>query len=612
MGKVITDTKNLIFPALLIFGMFNNCSGREQLSKSQTYNDITVSVVSSFEQDRHHGYAEHKITLQNASADKIHIVTLFAPNSSYSRNSRIHEISKTIAVAPSAEITVSLFQPAINIYGDNLGVIIDNKTQEKGVGLKFSDIDSVYHQISRRFPEKKTDAPLRILLSRNVSYDSFKETPLKPKGLKKNSVDMPESVKDRFYEFLSADSTIESWSENWLAYTPYDGIVVAADEMQSMPKNIESAILKYIRCGGSLLVLGKWDGAKQWQNAQESSDPLKLHYIDFGVCVVSETNNVASWHEQTWKKLNDIAWQPTGKELLRYRDIATANDELAVVDTLAIPVRGLFILVIVFAIAIGPVNLLVLHKLKKRIWMLWTVPLIAILTSLVVFSYALYTEGFHSNSRIRSITILNQKLDTATTIGLDGFYCPLTPSGGLRYDIQTELTPLGFDQYRGRRTRTIDWTSDQHLESGWIAGRIPTHFLLRKSQAAVKSVKIEANKQNMLYAENYFGAPIESLWYADKNGIIYSAQNIPTAAKTELTQTQLVVSQNNEKPAVWRDIYSSNWTEAYNNIIAQPQNFLMPGTYIAVFGSSPFVEQPLEKIKIQKLETVVFGILEGF
>jgi len=611
MSKKIITAEKLISSFLFILGSFNNGYALEQAGKSQTYDDITVSVASSFEQKRHHGYAEHRITIQNTSADQIHIVTLSAPKVSYSRGDGIRKLTKTIAITPASETTVSIFQPAANVEGRNLEVIIDNKKQKEDIELKFSNLDSVYYQFGRRFPDKMEDLPLCILLSQNVSYDSFKKNPLTLKlSQTTKHISAPETVKDWMYDFSSADSKIESWSDNWLAYTPYDGIVVTAEDMQSIPENVKSAILKYIRCGGSLLVLGKWEGVKQWQDTEENSDSLKLYYIDFGVCIISEISNVQSWQEQTWQQLNAIAWQQTGKELLRYRGIAAANDELQVVDTLAIPVRGLFILVFVFAIVIGPVNLLVLHRMKKRIWMLWTVPVIAILTSAAVFSYALYTEGLDSNSRTRSITILNQKSDTATTIGIDAFYCPLTPRGGLHYNNETELTPLGLETWQRGRARTIDWTNDQYLESGWIAGRVPAHFLLRKSRTDARSVNVITNNQNKLFAENYFGTNISSLWYADKDGRIYSAQNIAAGAKAELTLTQNTLPKEN-KNNTWRNAYSSNWTNAYDGIIEKPQEYLMPGTYIAVLNTSPFVEQSLAKIKKQNLESVVFGITEG-
>ena len=43
------------------------------------------------------------------------------------------------------------------------------------------------------------------------------------------------------------------------------------------------------------------------------------------------------------------------------------------------PVRGLFVLVLLFALGIGPVNLWLLSKYKRRIWLWWNVPAISLL-----------------------------------------------------------------------------------------------------------------------------------------------------------------------------------------------------------------------------------------
>ena len=50
-----------------------------------------------------------------------------------------------------------------------------------------------------------------------------------------------------------------------------------------------------------------------------------------------------------------------------------------------VPVRGLFVLVCVFGIGIGPANLWLLSRYKRRIWLWWNVPVLSLLTCLAVF-----------------------------------------------------------------------------------------------------------------------------------------------------------------------------------------------------------------------------------
>ena len=49
---------------------------------------------------------------------------------------------------------------------------------------------------------------------------------------------------------------------------------------------------------------------------------------------------------------------------------------------------------------IGPVNLIYLNRIKRRTWMLWTIPAISVATTLLVFAYSLLREGITPDARL--------------------------------------------------------------------------------------------------------------------------------------------------------------------------------------------------------------------
>ena len=81
--------------------------------------------------------------------------------------------------------------------------------------------------------------------------------------------------------------------------------------------------------------------------------------------------------------------------------------------------------------------------------MLWTIPAISFVTTLIVFAYSLLREGITPDTRIAGLTFLDQPNHHAATVGVTAFYCPLTPSGGLKFDYETEATPLIQSGYSG-------------------------------------------------------------------------------------------------------------------------------------------------------------------
>src|SRR5439155_282988 len=105
-----------------------------------------------------------------------------------------------------------------------------------------------------------------------------------------------------------------------------------------------------------------------------------------------------------------------------------------------------FALMILFSLGIGPVNLWLLAHYKRKLWLLWTVPLISLCTCVAVFGYMVLAEGWQGHARIESVTILDQTEPEprANTLGRCGLYSPITPGDGLRFSLATEITPLAL------------------------------------------------------------------------------------------------------------------------------------------------------------------------
>jgi hypothetical protein len=288
-----------------------------------------------------------------------------------------------------------------------------------------------------------------------------------------------------------------------------------------------------------------------------------------------------------------------------------ANANLPVVENLKIPARSITIVMLLFIIVVGPVNILVLNRKKKRTWMLWTVPAISLLTTALIFAYSLLREGITPNARIVGLTILDQPGHHAATFGATGFYCPLTPSDGLRFDNETEATPLvPTDTYRTTGSpRDVDWTQTQHFRRGWVAARVPAQFHLRKSE--VRRERLEWQKVNGAWQIiNGLGAPIKSLWLADEKMKFYAIENVPAG------QPAVLRAESGPKTPEERGPHSllQSVTYASRDLGADAPNYLRPGTYIAVLEGNPFIENALgttASAKRTRSSAVVYGILDA-
>ena len=80
--------------------------------------DITITPGISPSGSSDHGYAEYRISVLNHSPDKMHVVTLKLPDSSFNIDpNRIRDIMRSVVVGPGSTAHVSLFQPPVPLHG---------------------------------------------------------------------------------------------------------------------------------------------------------------------------------------------------------------------------------------------------------------------------------------------------------------------------------------------------------------------------------------------------------------------------------------------------------------------------------------------------------------
>lgn len=401
---------------------------------------------------------------------------------------------------------------------------------------------------------------------------------------------------------------VETWSDNWLAYSRYDGIVVRADELKDVPAEVQSALWQYVETGGALLVLGKADlrGLSALTKTPSDEAGWTMVRAGFGVCHLSPDANYDGWDS---KHFNQLAtdWTSAVPIWQQQRSTVEANRTFPVIEELGIPIKGLFVLMFLFTLAIGPINLLVLTRLKRRLWLLWTTPAISLFTCLAVFGYMLISEGWQGQLRSETLTLLDETTHRATTIGWTGVYSPLTPGDGLHFSYETEVVPQRYFEGRrgGARSCTIDWSHDQHFAAGWVEARVPAHFKVCKSEMRRERVTLQRERDGRWSMVNGLGAAISHFWYADDKGQIHAAENVAAGARAMLTRTE---KECQAQAKTMRSILSGiSWMSGMQQLAASPEHYLRPGLYLAEVDDSPFLEDALRNAKKRKVHALIVG-----
>lgn len=608
------------------------------------YGDVSVKVEVVPGSVGGEGYAEYRATITNRSTARSHQVTLIIPDEWYAASdASIRELTRTVEVAAGATVTVSLFQPPLPMGGIGVAVEIDGQRQDDPVPLNTASLStsSVYYP---------TGGAVNLLVSQSVN----KSGALNQAGVLGNQGETVEDAKtgSTFTRARTVRASfdglpVQEWSAHWLGYSRYNGVVMTGDELRAAPAAVQEALWRYVECGGALLIFGQWPVPQQWLPRQSwvsvlsaseetkegepiitaqtgpgkiemtplpdykpGKNDLRNYFVGYGLVIMTGDLDASRINGEQWERIMDFWGDSQVDGLANHWNINAINRQFPVVEELGTPVRGLFLLMLLFVVAIGPVNYLLLARRKKKLWLWWTVPAISVAASLGVFGYAILAEGWRGYARAEAMTILDENSHRATTIGLTAFYSPLTPSDGLRFSYDTEVLPQlpemnrYYGSNRGGTPRSVDWTEDQHLTSGWITSRVPAHFAIRKSEPRRERLNVR-REAGAISVVNGLGADIRQLWWAERDGKVYQVENVPAGANASLKLTEL---RTRGEVASLREAFRSDWEHQIKQYSQRPLDVLEAGCYLAVLDSSPFLEEGLRGSVSRKALTVVYGI----
>jgi hypothetical protein len=641
------------------------CAGAEPADEDKPNfgDDVQVKVLldSRSPTGGQHGYAAYPIAVINHSTSRTHKVTLSLPHDNYHFGGDVlRTVSRTVEVAPGERVRGDLLHPlSPPVQGENLRVSVDGRSFDRGLPLTLVRTGGVRYTVSAGrvigMSSSRGGSEAVVLVSPNVPSEFLQRI------CTEGNPFLGHVHKIMVSGLARAEGPMAQWSTRWLSYSRFEGVVVSGDEVATAPAGVQQALWQYVETGGTLLILGQAPRLPaSWSRVPPINQQGLLDYsASFGHCLVSADANYAAWPDHRWFALGS-SWSETNAPWQTVITAADANRLFRVVDEVGVPVRGLFVLMVLFCIGIGPVNLWILGRKDRRIWMLWTVPAISLLTCLAVFGYMLISEGWHGHLRTESVTLLDETSHRATTFGWTAFYAPLTPGDGLHFSPDTEVMwQRGQDMYRRETSSascTLDWSQDQHLASGWITARVPSHFKVRKSETTHLGLKVRHTGEGSLLVLNGLGSDLSSLWLADEKGRVWKAEKVPAGSQVALTLQK--DTQVSARPTPMGELLKSTaWLIPSAPLpgkggsaseiprpmspmmkaatpkvdmkppavppplagpvirgpidpATNPLGFLTPLSYIAVLDEAPFVEDGLRNARNRKCRSIVLGMMK--
>ena len=553
---------------------------------AEQFGDVAIEhndPISNYSGSCHtvQGYCEHQFNVSNLSRTDAHQVTLGLPADDVSMRGGLSTLSRTVVVPPGSTVLVRLYQPAIEMYGSpGFGVAIDGKKLNRvlapAAAMPRHGMRRYWYRAGESIPMLCSQEAGRTLASAKLAPDDW-----------------------QVYQHRQSPA---AWSDNWLGYSRYEVVSMSGVEFRSAPAPVRLALTNYVRAGGLLIL----QGPSELSDLSLQKDGQRDSYwLGFGrIAVTRDTSDFAEMTKRLVSELKGSAKQQLGTE--------QANAIMPVIESYQVPVRGMFLMVLVFAMAVGPLNIYVIARKERRLRMLWTVPVMSLVACGLIFGYALFSEGLGVRQRTNALTVLDQETHTATTLGWTGYYSPLTVGRDLKFDYETELTPqVEIDHYYSSqdssRDMAIDWSSGQTLQRDWIVARAPQYFAFRKVQSRHEQLAFTPTADGGLEVLNGLGSDVTQLDVLWDDGVLYSGRNIPAGAK--MTLERLDQGPVEARSAV-RMLCRQSWHLAPDAVANAPRDYLVAGSYVAQLAQTVFVEQPVAT-KEHRQKQVVFGLMRG-
>lgn len=530
-----------------------------------------------------HGYGVTRLMLYNQT-DQEQEVQLLLDNGNYDWV-LLNRMSRNVLLTPNATVEVILPVDGSYMLPHTIDVLINGEKQEEGVPVQFGN----------RYSTRSLRAA--VLLDQANDFSAY-FTSIYSSAPKEwlDRIEIPVASEPLITNIKRASD----WTPFWLDYSGYEQVWLTHSAWVDLAKPVKEALKQWVRNGGHLVLHSNADNTLDEFHGSlvDTGTDVRTKAVAFGL--VSACNAYAALEppEKNYF-VQDLAgailpWL-IGPESARYAlDLEIDED---------VPIRGFIVLIMIFAVVLGPISLFVLYRRNKRMWLYITVPSLSLFATLCIFAFSFFYYGTQSRVKRYALVYLDQAAHRANVIGYDAIFPMVGISSGLHFPLNAEVQPnisSGTNQWRH-----INFDNGQSFRQGWLPARTLSQFRYRFEETRRERVLFSKDGQT-LKATNFLGAELEWLVYKDEVGDLYTANKLPVGKAVVLTR--LAHDDGMQR----RQIYNQGWFDFnFKETIedARKRGLSQNNTYLAVMKADPFNPATIEDLS--SLDTITYVIGEG-
>lgn len=410
-------------------------------------------------------------------------------------------------------------------------------------------------------------------------------------------------------------------SEQWAAYSCYEWVVLSLD--QGLPRGAAlDAIFAWVRTGGRLVIIAEDPRAALSERPQDAKwltpdyavredQPARFEAFHFGhgtitllpftgpgaAALESEQGNAPVAHDAVdyWRARS---WTPA-TEVFGETGIHRVGRSLA--DFGDLPLRGLMVLLVLFAFVMGPVNFWWVKRSKKPMLLLITLPGISIVTSIGLVLFGVFSQGLDVKVSTRSFTFLDQPGRSATTAEVRRVFAGSSPGAGMRPEAGTMVFPeerFWSSDFRGSNLFTQDLSNGRLLGGDFFPVRKPVVQLILSDRPT--RLRLDVNDVGgVIEVSNAFDGAIERLMLRDARGELHQLNGELDAGESRRLVSNVPLADREN----WRELMLEYWDARDAGMPMLPR-----GSYVAVVQTADLRDDCGIEVNEVEGEHVVFGV----
>lgn len=571
--------------------------------------DVTVSLDYPERAEGPHGYFEVALQLKNERNQDVQLSVFYMGGYADDWRDSPYTVRQDFVLGPLESRRVRHLLPAWLPMPHQVRFMVNGEMRDELVSISRSRSFSSYESF---LPTWVTVFNIKPDTSKATLFENtFTQLGGLSEARKELRDEIPFSEKNKYLHQTEGDPSL--FSDNWLAYTVWDMVVVSENQWRALRPAQKRALDQYMRLGGCLVMIedNHDDGwPDDFPMTLQQPEDLSRRRVDFGLAVAAPlavTSNPDAKHK--WLPVLDFVFSKAHFWGSQEPEPLERNQSFPVIDQLSVPHRTFIGLLIIMVLCIGPLNLWFLIKIDRRVWLFFTVPVLSAAATLVLVAAALISEGITPTKRSEAFVVLDHQRDEVLTWATSAVYLPIANRAGLIFSGRNEVF---FNNNEYLTKKGIDLNQGFWLRRGWLSTRIPFHYQERGRYPLGERLAVRYDADGIPTVTNGFSGDLSQVLVTNQAGRMFGTAHLPAGAEQVLqpadglpwTEPDHDPFSNADKVA-WTATASSWRLYFEKNDKVQ----LAPNQYLAYLNGGAYLEEPLPGALIRKERCLLFGRL---